>query len=313
MAALVARSLEDECMNHPRTSDQVADSLDAMVGYWDMGLQCRYANSAYKVWFGRSQDDMMGISMQKLLGPLFELNLPYIAGAIRGEPQRFERIIPLPDGSLRHSLASYYPDFSEGALHGFSVHVADITDIKQRQLSLELACANAESRAAHDFLTGLPNRFTLLRSIDAAIEQAAAQATFAAIVIMDLDNFKTINDSYGHLFGDAVLQAIAERMQLELRNQQSVVRYGGDEFVFIVPNVTSQVGVAQMIQRFTAAVCQPMIINGIHLSASLSCGVALYPIDGTTSPLLLENADAALYRAKKQHKGSLLFATSLSH
>lgn len=109
----------------------VADHVSAMLAYWDANLVCRFANSAYMDWFGKTQDEMVNkMTMPELLGPLFEKNLPYIQGVLNGKPQTFEREIPVPGGSIRHSIANYFPDVQEGEVKGFFVHVADITPIK---------------------------------------------------------------------------------------------------------------------------------------------------------------------------------------
>jgi diguanylate cyclase (GGDEF)-like protein/PAS domain S-box-containing protein len=297
-------------MKLPRPSFDIADTIDAMVGYWDRELRCRYANAAYKTWFGRSPDTMSGIPMQELLGPLFELNLPHIEGALDGVRQSFERAIPLPDGTVRQSLASYFPDTSDGTLRGFSVHVADVTGLKLREQQLQEACSRAQESAAHDFLTGLPNRVNLLSRIEEAITSAAESGLLAAVVVMDLDCFKEVNDTYGHLFGDRVLQVVGERMMSSIRERQRIKRLGGDEFVLIVPNARSRTGVAQMVRRLQDIVCRPCVVGGVPVNLSMSCGVALFPGDGSTPETLLRRSDEALYLTKKRSKGSIIFATS---
>ncbi len=115
----------------------VADRIEAMLAYWDKDLICRFANNAYIEWFGKSKEDMVDkITMKELLGHLYEKNLPYITEVLKGNTQQFEREIKTPGGEIRHSLANYYPDFHEGKVRGFSVHVADITEIKKVQESI---------------------------------------------------------------------------------------------------------------------------------------------------------------------------------
>jgi hypothetical protein len=109
--------------------------------------------------------------MQELLGPLFELNLPHILRVLEGEVQIFERDIPLPDGSVRHSLASYYPHFVAGTVVGFTAQVADVTRMKELERELLAAKLQAEIFANHDYLTGLPNRVQLEDTIAFAISQ----------------------------------------------------------------------------------------------------------------------------------------------
>jgi PAS domain S-box-containing protein len=115
----------------------LVDQLSAMVAYWDSTQRCRFANRAYRRWFGVSPESLIGKHISELLGPLYPLNLPYIEGALRGEPQEFEREIPDPAGGpSRHSLANYFPDIVDGVVRGFFVLVTDISAIKRVELAL---------------------------------------------------------------------------------------------------------------------------------------------------------------------------------
>lgn len=116
----------------------VTDHITAMLAYWDKNLICRFANNAYKDWFGRTKDELINkITMRELLGPLYEKNLPYIKGVLNGEKQVFEREIPVPgETGMRHSLATYFPDLVDGEVRGFFVHVADVTYIKELEKKL---------------------------------------------------------------------------------------------------------------------------------------------------------------------------------
>jgi PAS domain S-box-containing protein len=115
----------------------VADHITAMLAYWDKDLVCRFANKAYLDWFGVSKEQMINkMKINELLGPLYEKNKPYIEEALKGHNQTFERQIPLPNGSIRYSLANYFPDIINGKVNGFFVHVADITPVKVLELEL---------------------------------------------------------------------------------------------------------------------------------------------------------------------------------
>lgn len=115
----------------------LVDKISAMVAYWDSSLRCRLANRAYERWFGVTPESLIGKHISELLGPLYQLNLPYIEGALRGEPQEFERAIPNPSGGpSRHSLANYIPDIVDGVVRGFFVLVTDISAIKRAELAL---------------------------------------------------------------------------------------------------------------------------------------------------------------------------------
>jgi signal transduction histidine kinase len=123
----------------------ISDHITAMLAYWDKDLVCRYANSAYVDWFGKTKEQMINnIRIDELLGPIYEKNLPYIKGVLLGKKQVFEREIPIPDGSgVRHSLATYIPDIKNGNVLGFFVHVADVTYLKD--LEKEIASVKRET------------------------------------------------------------------------------------------------------------------------------------------------------------------------
>ncbi|MBI3791477.1 MAG: PAS domain S-box protein [Gemmatimonadetes bacterium] len=109
-----------------------ATHMPAMLAYWDEQERCRYANDAYLAWFRRTPEEMDGVTLRELLGPLYALNERHIKGALRGEPQEFERRIPIADGTVRDSLATYTPDVVDGVVRGFVAHVVDVTEVKAR-------------------------------------------------------------------------------------------------------------------------------------------------------------------------------------
>lgn len=118
------------------------DHIPSMLAYWDQDLRCRFANEAYKTWFGVSPEQILGCHMAELLGPqLFELNTPYIQGALKGESQSFERPILRPDGQLRHSLSHYIPHTVEGCVQGFMAYITDVTPLKHAEAELKSAKA----------------------------------------------------------------------------------------------------------------------------------------------------------------------------
>jgi PAS domain S-box-containing protein len=118
---------------------RVTNQISAMVAYWNADQRCLFSNNAYQEWFGKSPEQMKGITMKELLGPLYDLNLPFILAALRGEKQVFERRIPLPGGGVRESIATYTPDVVDGVVRGFIAHVADVTPLREREAALEQA------------------------------------------------------------------------------------------------------------------------------------------------------------------------------
>jgi len=287
---------------------KVVDNVDVMLGYWDRDLRCRFANAAYQVWFGKSRQDLLGSPIQDLLGPLYEMNRPYILAALDGKTQVFERAIPLPDGSTRHSLAAYYPDIVNGVVCGFTVQVTDVTRLKRLEFELQEAKIRAELMATHDFLTGLPNRVLLMDRIASAMARVRRSAGLFGIVAIDLDGFKAINDTYGHDAGDGVLREVASRMKGAIRATDTISRLGGDEFIFLLNDVATTEAVTSAIQHMMDAVSQPLQFKTVTITPGLSCGISIYPTNGTTEKDLLARADAALYEAKRLGKNRFVFS-----
>jgi PAS domain S-box-containing protein len=126
----------------------VINQIPAMVAYWDVNERCRFSNDAYEQWFGRSREEMNGITMKELLGPIYEKNLPHIQKALAGKKQVFERQIPLPNGEVRESIATYTPDIADGVVRGFYVLVADVTPLKEREQELKQALEQRDAALA---------------------------------------------------------------------------------------------------------------------------------------------------------------------
>lgn len=282
---------------------ELVDHLDAMVAYWDNQQICRFANMAYKAWFGRSGRELLGISLKELLGPLYEMNLPHIEAALRGERQVFERAIPLPDGSgVRHSLATYYPRMVGGRVVGMFVHVADVEPLKRLERELRAAKEEAEKLATHDFLTGLPNRVLLAGRIEEAIERAKRTGEKSYLLGIDIDDFKRVNDTFGHVAGDQFLVEIAARIRCCVRGYDMVARVGGDEFLVLATGLQLNDGIEALANRMLESARRPYQIGQTVLRPSLSIGVVELPGQGATVQQLMLSADRALYLAKKSGK-----------
>jgi len=165
--------------------------------------------------------------------------------------------------------------------------------------------------AYHDALTGLPNRILLNDRLEMALAQAQRSQSLLAVLFLDFDHFKKINDNLGHGVGDQVLKEIGARLKKCLRNQDTVARLGGDEFVLLLPEINSPNDVDQLAKKLLHAVSLPLYIQEHELRITLSVGVALYPRDGENSTTLLKHADDALYLAKKQGKNCYQFFNPL--
>ncbi|HLX23878.1 MAG TPA: EAL domain-containing protein [Usitatibacter sp.] len=167
----------------------------------------------------------------------------------------------------------------------------------------------AEYLATRDALTGLPNRVLLHDRLEQGIFNAARHHTGFAFMFIDLDRFKTINDSLGHHVGDELLKRVASRLTACVRASDTVARLGGDEFAVILENLggDDDEGAQQVAEKMIAAMGAPMLIEGQHLSTSCSIGISLYPNDGRDSATLMKNADVAMYFAKEKGRNNYQF------
>ena len=168
----------------------------------------------------------------------------------------------------------------------------DITEQKKAREQVEFM-------AYHDGLTGLPNRLLGQQRLQQEIQQAREQLQGVAVLYLDMDKFKYVNDSYGHAVGDAMLRSVAQRLLQSLRTRDMVCRLSGDEFMVVLPEVQAGQQVASLCQRMLDALAAPFEVEGLQLYASFSIGVAQFPQDGSDSETLMLNADTALYEAKK--------------
>lgn len=285
----------------------VLERIPAMVAYWNRDQICLFANNAYRDWFGKAPEQIIGKSMEELLGPLYRMNLPHIQAVLQGEEQVFERTIPNPRGGVRYSIATYTPDTVDGEVRGFFVHVADVSPLKKLEHELQAARARAEELATRAPLTGLPNRLLLEERIAKAIT-SRSDGESVALMALDLDHFKQINDEYGHQAGDALLRTIAQRLLRAARKSDTVVRLGGDEFVILAPHLGSQASVVRLAERILAAVQQPTYFGTAIVNPTLSIGIALCPKHGESCQELLVRSDLAMYTAKKEGKNRFAFA-----
>ncbi len=153
-------------------------------------------------------------------------------------------------------------------------------------------------RSEFDQLTDIHNRFSLEKQLDAQIDLARLEATVFGLIYIDLDDFKQVNDSYGHQVGDQYLQEVALRLKKQLRPHDKLARLGGDEFAALVPIVRNRAEVEEIAQRLENCFNEAFIIESLTLAGSASVGIALYPQDGATKDALLNASDAAMYRAK---------------
>ncbi len=161
--------------------------------------------------------------------------------------------------------------------------------------------------ASHDALTGLPNRVSLSESLNHTVQACRRRGLRAAVLFLDIDNFKDINDSYGHPVGDGLLKQLAETLKGGLRGEDLVARFGGDEFVMVLPFIEDEMQVVDIVRRLMVSIRRPLTVEDRSLRPSASIGVAIYPENGEKPGELLQNADAAMYEAKRTGRATYRF------
>jgi diguanylate cyclase len=170
----------------------------------------------------------------------------------------------------------------------------------------------ASRRAMKDQMTGLPNRTLFDDRLAQAIAGAERHGWTLAVMFLDLDRFKIINDTHGHAAGDSVLKAVAERLLSHARDEDTVCRNGGDEFLYLLINPTGRENVARIAGLVRTAIAQPIGLGALQLEITPSIGIAIYPDHGTSGDMLVAHADAAMYRAKQLHTACEFFEAPVS-
>lgn len=204
--------------------------------------------------------------------------------ARRANGQEFElsmELVPVEDG---------------GTLTHWVAFLRDVTVTRNQVSSLR-------HQAMHDGLTGLPNRTMLFEALERAIQAASEDKMMLALMLMDLDRFKEVNDTFGHHFGDALLKQVAFRVQNQMRLGDVVARLGGDEFAIVLPRTSDMTSTALTARRILNTLEQPFVVEGQVLEVGASIGIAIYPEHGTDARTLLRRADVAMYTAKKKESG----------
>ena len=184
-------------------------------------------------------------------------------------------------------------------------YIFSCLDISDRKASEE----QVRYLAHHDLLTGLPNRGVAERRLREAMQQSTRTGQPVAVLFIDLDRFKTINDSLGHQTGDALLKLVAQRLRESIRDADVVSRFGGDEFVVLLNGVTGSGEALQIAQRLLAALRAPCLIETLELNVSCSIGIAMFPDDAADMDELMRHADTAMYQAKASGRDSVYFFT----
>jgi diguanylate cyclase (GGDEF)-like protein/PAS domain S-box-containing protein len=258
-------------------------------------------------------EQMLGAVAEELIGSRFSAHLiaehrdtvdELLAETVAGTRDSFAleaRCTTKSGGSLWAHVRAVAEQRDTGAPLRVVAMIENITERKHAEAELIRQSQVNEHQALHDPLTGLPNRLLFGERIDQAIRHAERNHNKLAVVLMDLDRFKEVNDSLGHSAGDHLLAKVGERMRDAIRASDTVARLGGDEFGLLLPDLNDGEGAIPVITRIRAALERPVYVHSLPLAVEASIGIAVYPDHGTDAQALIQKADVAMYDSKRDN------------
>jgi diguanylate cyclase (GGDEF)-like protein/PAS domain S-box-containing protein len=280
------------------TLDAFFDHAAGGFAFLDSELRYVRVNGALAATLGCSPSEVTGRTIGEVSPHESEALEPLLLAILaNGEPvQGLE--LTSSDGA-RHFLVDFYP---VGSHDGIGMAVADVTRLKHAERSLTETNRQLTVLATTDELTGLPNRRMLSEQLALALARARRGGLGVALLSIDLDGFKSVNDSLGHAYGDQLLVEVAQLLRAGARDTDVVARIGGDEFVVVLADLDVQDApdtVATVVERIEGLLASPISIGPVELRADASIGVAVYPLDAREQDDLLCAADASMYRRKR--------------
>lgn len=265
-----------------------------------------YVNSAFERITGYSAHEVLGRNCRFLSRGIAETKEREILrnAILRGESAKVVIQNARKDGSLFWNDLKIEPVYDEDHTVGHYVGVqTDVTE--QRQYITDLSFY-----ATHDRLTALPNRALLEDRLEHSYATAKRYNQLMAVVFIDLDDFKPINDTFGHAIGDEVLKEVSERLRCQSRNSDTLARLGGDEYILLLSEIHSELQVVTIVERIIDCIDKAFHINDLELHITCSVGISLYTPDIDSSQILLQQADMAMYRAKQNGRNTYSIYTS---
>ncbi|MEM1369550.1 MAG: diguanylate cyclase [Cyanobacteria bacterium P01_H01_bin.15] len=261
------------------------------------------ANSAYSRLVGFTPAELLGLPLEQLVmqdADSLKHQLSEIEQRKQSWVSEIEHRHRNGDSVLVEMSVSLVEEGDESL---FVCIVRDIRDRKEAEARLQY-------QACHDLLTGLPNRAFFNSHLDKALANANRQGNLLAVMFLDLDHFKDVNDTWGHSVGDKVLQEFARRLSVCLREGDTIARWGGDEFAILLPRIRSRSDAAQIADRILAVLAPEFHYQSKHLPLQVSIGISIYPNSGMNAQQLLRAADQALYRVKDSGRNNYQFYSS---
>lgn len=279
----------------------LTDNVPALLAELDLDERVVFCNGRYRTWLGIEPASMMNRHIRETFGEAhYEVRKPLLARAFAGEVLSFEQTAQLLIGE-RTLQTTYLPHRdAEGAVVGLYVLSHDVTDLKHKQRQLD-------ALAREDALTGLPNRRSFEEHAREAMARSRRSGKPICLLFLDIDYFKSINDSLGHAAGDAVLREFGRRLKESVRETDMAARYAGDEFVILLEGVSGTAEADVVAEKVLAAMRPAFRLSSRALQATASIGAAIAEEDEDLSSVFAR-ADAALYAAKREGKNRFTMA-----
>ncbi|HET8796315.1 MAG TPA: EAL domain-containing protein [Thermoanaerobaculia bacterium] len=289
-----------------RFASEIIDNAGEGIAVYDRELRYVLWNRFLEELTGLAEREVLGRPASEILPNIIEQGADdLLRRALEGETVSSPDLHYFLQASGRQGwISSVYRPYRDanGTIVGVVALIRDITERKRVEQQIEY-------QAYHDALTGLANRRLFHEHLSLAVALAQRRGTLVAVLFLDLDHFKLVNDSLGHSVGDTLLRQVAERLRQALREGDTVARVGGDEFTIVLQELAQRDDAALVAEKVLRTIAEPMEVSGHRLYVTTSIGITLFPDDGEDAETLLKNADAAMYRAKAEGRNNYQMAT----
>jgi diguanylate cyclase (GGDEF)-like protein/PAS domain S-box-containing protein len=284
----------------------IADHLPVLIACVDRNQTFTFANATFEDWMGVKPQAVIGMHMQALLGAeLYGQRRDFIERALRGEEVVFD-MASEARGVSRHVHTTYVPNVdAQGVANGFYALTMDVSEIKAAEQQMA-------QLARHDTLTGLPNRLLLDEKLAEAARRSHRSGAPMAVMFLDVDHFKRINDTLGHAAGDRVLQEFARRLKGCVRTTDTVGRLAGDEFIVILENLHAPAEAEAVARKIIASLAAEVLVDDSPIYITTSIGIAYTSGANLIPHELMAHADEALYAAKRNGRNTYFCETLLA-
>jgi len=277
-------------------------SEDAIIGASLAGAITTWNGGAARL-LGYSSGEALGASLS-IVVPQADRIADILDRSARGEVSHFDEML-----FLSKAGATLPVSLTVSPIRDAQDQVTGVAAIARDNSARVHAEKELAHQARHDYLTGLPNRLLLADRLEESIQRAARGGLMAAVIYLDLDGFKLVNDTLGHEAGDGLLQKVTDRLRSCIREPDTLARMGGDEFMLVINEVPNSQTALVVAERLAAVLKKPLSIAGHEFCVTASIGIGMYPQDGTDVSTLRRNADSAMYQAKRAGKDRILFFT----